>query len=611
VRMGTYNYQPLQKANEIRLLDLLPGLPNAPLKCQLRHAVLDDSQLFEALSYVWGNPKASHTAEVNDGAHVSITASLHSALSRLRLRNELRTIWADGICINQTDLKERGSQVKLMRKVYRQATSVIIDIGVEQDDSETGIALAHKLVAASQTGSEGGQDTSDVPDLEDKAWAAFRALIQRPWFTRVWMIQELALSRSSTMICGTQVFGGDVLYKALRVVFENGLFTNDPKSYTNHAYNQEVTRLVSSSHRVVYLYQIRDRVQEQDSFAADVQLVLQRNTVLNATDPRDYVFGILALINGNDVLNISPDYTQDIATVYVQSMSAVAAYDHNTFVRTLYSVGAPTNITSMPSWVPDWSVQTEAFSYEAVRFRDYEEAPWRSEPFSDIFISEDMKSLRVSAFVVDEITSCGYNIHAALESIGGELLQRRYAMREWIKAAETIAANTLDEDRYSDFDRQDACWRTLTGGADPRQVVVNTSLVNSDDSYLNAAEPEAVELWHAFKKYLAMEGPLEVLMQEKENQAIIAKASNFFTWAKFFGKGRKMVATRRGMLGLMPVACVEGDVTIIIPGATAPFVARRSKDGYRLIGHGYLHELREHTKDLNLNNASYTEIVII
>lgn len=81
----------------------------------------DTPPIYEALSYVWdiiGDP-----VDIKIGPSGSdrlfITQNLATALPYLRYENEIRTLWIDAICINQQDLRERSSQVRIMGDIYR------------------------------------------------------------------------------------------------------------------------------------------------------------------------------------------------------------------------------------------------------------------------------------------------------------------------------------------------------------------------------------------------------------------------------------------------------------------------------------------------------------
>ncbi|ORX92930.1 heterokaryon incompatibility protein-domain-containing protein, partial [Clohesyomyces aquaticus] len=102
---------------EIRLLALLPGECTDPVSCQLHIDSLDREPLYEALSYVWGDSN-EHRTILLDETEFPVTDNLYAALRRLRNRREKRVIWVDQLCINQSDLVERGHQVGLMESVY-------------------------------------------------------------------------------------------------------------------------------------------------------------------------------------------------------------------------------------------------------------------------------------------------------------------------------------------------------------------------------------------------------------------------------------------------------------------------------------------------------------
>jgi hypothetical protein len=127
-----FEFQKLETSTSIRVLALKPGTDNEPIRGTLEHFDLEELKVvfahFDALSYVWGAAVYDRTFECQTGI-IMITKSLEEALQRLRSTYETLHIWADGICINQEDILERESQVKLMGQVYRQAKQVKIWLG--------------------------------------------------------------------------------------------------------------------------------------------------------------------------------------------------------------------------------------------------------------------------------------------------------------------------------------------------------------------------------------------------------------------------------------------------------------------------------------------------
>ncbi|OTA86022.1 hypothetical protein M434DRAFT_51030, partial [Hypoxylon sp. CO27-5] len=142
------------------------------------------SPSYEAISYVWGDPLDKVDITCN-GKTLAITAGLEVVLRHFRSPTEKKILWADAVCINQNDNDERGRQVRRMKDIYSKASQVLIWLGEECDDSNIGIAAASDIAHAY---------SSQFPRL-----SAFAKIIRRLWFTRVWVVQELALAIQATV----------------------------------------------------------------------------------------------------------------------------------------------------------------------------------------------------------------------------------------------------------------------------------------------------------------------------------------------------------------------------------------------------------------------------
>lgn len=121
--MDAYQYDELPP-NAFRYLILLLGTKHESLKCSLCSSQISEVR-HEAVSYVWGTDHRDHII-LCDGKVLKITPNLHSVLQRLRLPDAPRTLWADSICINQSDLQETSHQVILMGHIYRNAERVLV-----------------------------------------------------------------------------------------------------------------------------------------------------------------------------------------------------------------------------------------------------------------------------------------------------------------------------------------------------------------------------------------------------------------------------------------------------------------------------------------------------
>ena len=136
-----FPYRPLRTSPiEIRLVLINPGSFSAPLHCNLEYALLDDKPKFEALSYVWGDPNDRLPIWL-DGKRFNVTRNLESALRHMRQEDTVRMFWIDAICINQSDVKERGQQVQSMAKIYQTAIQTTVWLGRETEN--TSLAFGH------------------------------------------------------------------------------------------------------------------------------------------------------------------------------------------------------------------------------------------------------------------------------------------------------------------------------------------------------------------------------------------------------------------------------------------------------------------------------------
>lgn len=115
---SSYEYEQLHSDSSFRVLEILPGKKNHNLTFRLHVANRDDAPAFEALSYAWGDPETRITASC-DGSVIPITTNLSDGMQAMRHERHLRFLWADAVCIDQKNMKERGHQVSIIQCVQR------------------------------------------------------------------------------------------------------------------------------------------------------------------------------------------------------------------------------------------------------------------------------------------------------------------------------------------------------------------------------------------------------------------------------------------------------------------------------------------------------------
>ena len=198
-----HEYEEVLPPGSIRILTLHPGPENSHLDCSLEIRTSDTRDLndsrYEALSYVWGDELATCVIRVRrlDGfRRLWITPNLEAALLQLRHESNPRRFWIDAICINQNSDTEKNLQVPMMSQIYSQASNVCVWIGTADEYGPRALALMGKIRFL--------KDYDNVVESETRCrdWIAPTKFMGQTWFSRRWVVQEIALARSATLHCG-------------------------------------------------------------------------------------------------------------------------------------------------------------------------------------------------------------------------------------------------------------------------------------------------------------------------------------------------------------------------------------------------------------------------
>ena len=167
------------------MLNLRPGKPGVIIKADIETVRIRVPRSYDAISYTWADESGDDTkcCCLSIGPHgllLPITRNCDAVLRRVR--KYTNRVWIDAVCINQDDIQERGKQVDLMPKVYLGASRTLAYVGEASDDSDT---VLRNLAAGVWTS----------PYLLSLFFA-------RQYFSRVWVVQEVALSTRIIMMCG-------------------------------------------------------------------------------------------------------------------------------------------------------------------------------------------------------------------------------------------------------------------------------------------------------------------------------------------------------------------------------------------------------------------------
>ncbi|KAF4624350.1 hypothetical protein G7Y89_g13822 [Cudoniella acicularis] len=356
--------------NEIRLLTLLPSSspssnpnPTSEVQCTLTHASLFNPPPYIALSYHWGLAKDTLVSITLNGQPFNATANLKAALIQLQ-KSGLKTLWIDAVCIDQENAEEKSQQILQMGAIYRKATMTIAWLGEENETSGTAFLFIErfwefqqkseqevsslKIVVNENRNGEMKPGITIFNDEQDavNAIAAFLHLLRRPYWRRIWIIQELALSRTIEILCGPHKTPWSKLENALRQMKIFYWRQVDAHTGFTRLLNIQKFREDAMSDKPVHFLEAIGRSQSS-----------------LATEERDKVFAVLQLAyNGNAFIPV-PNYLQDVGDLCRDiTMSAISL---SRSLDVIAFLGNSKDGMEEPTWVPHWLATTSRWGSRA------------------------------------------------------------------------------------------------------------------------------------------------------------------------------------------------------------------------------------------------------
>lgn len=197
-RAELFHYPTVADGDAFRLAVIQPGTGNSVVEVSLIwEASKQPARNYCGLSYCWGSVQRD-AAILVDGFKFPVTSNLLNALQNLRKPRTTFIIWIDQICINQEDHRERSHQVSIMKHIFNRAMKIYVWLGEADNRSDKLFEYAKKL----KRGDDSPKSVLNRLMGQRELRHAIQDLLERPWFKRVWVIPEVALSRYTTVACG-------------------------------------------------------------------------------------------------------------------------------------------------------------------------------------------------------------------------------------------------------------------------------------------------------------------------------------------------------------------------------------------------------------------------
>jgi len=399
-------YRPLPTTpTAFRLLLLDPGTLDDVIECHLLVADLGIKYHYEALSYAWGDPQDTLPI-ILDSIRRYVTVNLEIALRRLRFKHSSRVIWVDALCINQNDIREREGQVRRMRDIYKSSSRTLVWLGEPPPNfgGEGGITGVKDFLVRSARSARDGSNMDPPPP--GTAHEAFR-LADAFWFDRIWVLQEMALGKEVTMICGEIDFPWSDFVEGLSAVGNT-----DDASHTTRSLNRwHEGRIRAAKFCREYTQNEVSRSKWLQTPIADRLLaLLLASNGLQSSDPRDHIFALLGLVDSPEKQTMEPRLAVDYEAPVGQILKRVAIYlfESTRDPSILYGAGStPTQRQlGIPSWVPTWQSYR---GYSLQNYFNFELPIWRApeDPTGDVAVSESQDTLTLRGQIQCRVTRVG------------------------------------------------------------------------------------------------------------------------------------------------------------------------------------------------------------
>jgi hypothetical protein len=290
-----YQYLPLESSSSFRLIRLLPDLVESQVAFTLTQFDLHNAPDYSALSYCWGDPKQTRTVRIDEYEH-PLPENLWQFLRQMWKDKRLGYYWTDGLCIDQGNMKERNHQVGCMGEIYSIAQQVIIWLGNDKQGEDSLRTLSH---FKRQVDQDGDLRDEDIPLCRESG----QYLLDYDYWLRVWIIQEVVLSKKAYVTCGSTSMEFQDFQTAIRAV----AFRHSSQYRSEESYRRRMLTQISTLQR--------------EGRKQDLWELLWRFEKSICTDERDKVYGLLGLLPDNDsdecAANlIQVDYTKPTSDVF-------------------------------------------------------------------------------------------------------------------------------------------------------------------------------------------------------------------------------------------------------------------------------------------------------
>ncbi|KAM0429218.1 hypothetical protein ACHAPT_006432 [Fusarium lateritium] len=553
---------------------------------------------YTALSYTWGPQVFEATIEC-DGYEKKITKSLEAALRRFRQPRDPIMMWIDQICINQDDEAEKKKQIRLMGRIYERARNTVIWLGEAENESGSALQLIERITSClhytlSEVDLE-NLERIDLPASNSRAWKDLWDLLSRPWFTRVWIIQEAILSAEpgTWFACGNRFMPWATLTTACIYLETCGISRKMHEKFgPGLGQNRDVCEVVWSLES--------QRLDYRSGPGPELFKLLTKIRNSNCYDPKDRIYGLLGVCeDGDRQAVIKYDKAGPTAVDLYVNMATHQLLKKPIPGMNLTQVLAAVDHESLdlPSWVPDWRVPPRMYPLGLSFAHSVYQASGRFKQFSN---REDDGKKPLARIHDKELIVQGVFFDTLAETspvfTEPDLTYDNPAMENKVllTAVAFVSQIQHSESPYTIFT---ALWKTLIAGKNGDGMLRCPETFAEVFSFLldqttGKSPSVAGQTYSVRQKRPKGKGGLE--LSSLKTRTLGQTFEEARTALRRALKNRRLGITSRGYLGLFPWHVSNGDIVYVFETCALPFTLRPAEnDKFRYIGECFVHGIME------------------
>ncbi|KAI0188684.1 heterokaryon incompatibility protein-domain-containing protein [Xylaria flabelliformis] len=593
-RVGIFEYQPLAFPKSTRILKVYPSrYETAALVCELTEEVLnnDNPPSYAAISYTWGSQVPNRWILCH-GKALIVTENCEAILRRFRQPDKMTYLWIDAICINQNAVKERNQQVAMMEDIYRLAEIVAVWLGSSTEFTNEAFSYFENLA-------ESRYSESPVGRYNAQSLLLSKEILDQPWFTRMWTIQEVAMaSPKAVYLCrGDKMMRWESFMQAM----QSRKLDPDVSSLAHNA-AQVFNRLKPLFESARASARHPGLVSPQRLLGSFTPLREILNILVEvrgrlSTDVRDKVFALHGIFKAFNSSFPAPDYSKSARQVFCETAEAVIKQDE--CLHILYHVASRARMPDLPSWVPDWGDTGAIDSNPTFTF-------WSASCSSVYHISPDSRhgdSLHTSGKTIGKISIRSTALSAETDLTISEM----EVFQDWFQCCRRLAGsyitgesieeafyNTLTQlpstESYSDIFIRQSYRENVS--LEPYKEWTKVIMQSIKSNIMTEAASDAESGVSGLIKPLADMGH-PIFSTTAVAPALDGAAKTFHDTIREKLRGKTLFLTDTQHMGIAGDVIREGDVVTLLSGLEMPIILRPNGSGYSVITWAYIHGVME------------------